>query len=230
MSVLIPAVSSSGLQATTNLSNPQSFTKMIWCKFGAQPVAYNPIMSAYNSAVSAYEELYANSSLHVHSTSTDATFATQPTWTDWTCYALTGTTAAAGSLIAYQQDNAGGGFVSANTTGVAVTVASDRIATGGNNQTMTVAFYKEWNVVLTPTQLQAEFLSAAPVITGASLRRYLALTNAATAGTDSSGNTFNMTAVGTLSDGTGLPTFPSTVNFRKTLSRLGGRVGARQVQ
>ena len=207
MSVLIPAVNSSGLQATTNLSNSQSCTKLIWCQYGAQPTAYSPLISTFNSGVTAYEEMYANTNLHIHSNTADATFGTQPTWAHWTCYAWTATTAAAGSLIGYWQDNAGGGFVSANTTGAAVTVATDRIGTGGNNQTMTVAYYKEWNVVLTPAQLQAEFLSATPVITGASLSRYLVLSNAASAGTDTSGNSFNMTAVGTLADGTGLPTF-----------------------
>ena len=75
---------------------------------------------------------------------------------------------------------------------------------------VTAAYYKEWNTVLTPTQLQTEFLSATAVVT-ASLRRYLALTNAATAGNDTSGNAFNMTTTG-LSDGVGLPTFPGVNN------------------
>lgn len=208
MSVLIPAVNSSGLQSSSNLSNSQSVTKLIWCKYGAQPVSYSPLISSFNAGVTVYEEMYANTSLSLHSSSAGVNFGAAPTWTNWNCYAWTGTTAGANSLKGYQQDDAGGGFNTISTTGIAVTMDTDRIGTGGNNQTMTVAYYMEWNVVLTPTQLAAQFLSATPLITGASLSRYLPLVNAATAGNDTSGNGFNMTAVGTLSDGTGLPTFP----------------------
>ena len=215
MSVLFASGANNGLTATTNLSNAQSFTKLFWAKMSAGPTGFTGLLSTVNSGVTAYATLYAGTGvadLAVESSSQNLAFGSQPTFTDWTCYALTGTTAGANSLIGYWQDNAGGGFVSKSCTGTTITVSNDNILNNGTLPvSITAAYYMEWNVVLTPTQLQAQFLSASAVITGASLRRYLALSNAASAGTDTSGNSFNMTAVGTLADGTGLPTFPNLV-------------------
>lgn len=214
MSILLASGGVNGLTSSSNLSNVQSFTKLIWMKMSGSPTGYTALLAAINSGITAYAQLYAGTGtaqLALSSNSSNlSAFPSQPTFTNWNCYAFTGTTAAAGSLIGYWQDNAGVGFVSQAITGVAATVINDYIAGLSTlSFDITAAYYKEWNTVLTPTQLQAEYLAAAPVISGASLRRYLPLVNAATAGTDTSGNSFNMSAVGAVADGVGLPTFPS---------------------
>jgi hypothetical protein len=215
MSVIIPATTGSGLQASSNLSSPQSFTKLIWAQFASTPTTLSDLIGAQNTAASTLAALvpveFNSGKLSVSTGSGGGSdsFASQPTWTDWTCYALTGTTAGSGSLIGYWQDNAGGGFVSRSVTGVSFTNAFDNIGMNTMSVATTVAYYMEWNVVLTLTQLNAQFLSATPVITGASLSRYLPLAAATGAGADSSGNGFNMTINGSLTNGATLPTFPA---------------------
>lgn len=213
MSVSIAAVNGNGLTATTNLSNPQSFTKLIWAKYAGTPTTITNLVGAQNTGATSFALLtpaqFNSGSLSVQTGNGagDDSFPSQPTWTNWNCYAITGTTAGAGSLIGYWQDNAGGSFKSRTVTGVSFTNSNDNIGKNTMAFATTVAFYKEWSTVLSPVQLQAEFLSATAVIS-AGLRRYLALVNAATAGTDTSGNTFNMTTTG-VSDGVGSPTFPA---------------------
>jgi hypothetical protein len=211
MSIVVSAANT-GLTATTNLSNPQSCTKLIWVKFAGTPTSYNTILASHNSSYNQFNLLVAglgSGQLYISTApSTFNSFGSQPTWADWTCFAMTSTTAGAGSLIGYWQDNAGGGFVSESITGTSFTITNDDIANQYANQAMTMAFYMEWNTVLTAAQLQTQFLSSTPIVALGNLSRYLPLTNAATAGNDSSGNGFNMTVNGTLTNGASLPTFP----------------------
>lgn len=210
MSLLVSA-SNSGLSATSNLSNPQSCTKTVWAKMAGMPSNFQTILNTRNSGFTAFNQLFVDASgvLNIGTApGTTNTFGSSPTYTDWVFYAMTAGAAGAGSLIAYYQDNAGGGLHSASITGSSFTASNDEIAANLFNEPITFAYYKEWSTVLSPTQLQAEFLSAAPVITGATLRRDLVIANAASAGVDSSGNGFGMATIGTVSDGVGSPTFP----------------------
>lgn len=213
MSVAILAVSGNGLTSTLNLSNPQLQTKLIWAKFSASPATFTVIFSAHNGAFTQFAALLpsqftaGNLSVGTGPGVGNQGFPSQPVWTNWNCFAITAGPAGAGSLIGYWQDNAGGGFKSVATTGIAFTNTNDDIGKNAMPVVMTVAYYMEFNAVLTPTQLQAQFVSATPLIFG-SLRRYYILADAVTAGVDSSGNGFNMVGTG-LSDGVGLPTFPA---------------------
>lgn len=137
-------------------------------------------------------------------------FASNPVFGDWTCYVLTSTTPGAGSVNGYFQDNAGGGWVNLSLTGVAITLAYDYISGGVTTVGMpsTFAYYMEWNTVLTQAQINQQFVSSVPVVALSNLRRYLPLANTTTAGNDSSGNGFNMTVAGTITNGASNPTFP----------------------
>lgn len=213
MSILVAAGASNGLSASSNLSNPVSCTKLIWTKHASPPSAYNPLMTTRDGGVTAYNELFGGDGagvLAVHSAGSLGDLSPNPAWTNWNCFAMTANAAGAGSLIAYYQDNAGGGFVSTSATGASFTVSDDQIAARGTvNVSMTMAFYMEWNIPLTLGQLNAQFLSATPIVALGNVSRYEILANAATAGHDSSGNGFDMTVVGSVADGIGLPTFPS---------------------
>lgn len=212
MSVHAAGGSTNQLVSTSNLSNPQSQTKLIWVKHDATPSGYNALLWSADGPANNYAGLDTGSTASKISvqtgSATETNFASNPaTWTDWVCYILTATTAGAGSCIGYWQDNSGGGFTSQAATGVNFTTAYDVIS-GALTNGLTLAYYMEWSVVLTGAQMNTQFLSATPVVQTGNLRRYLALANAATAGTDTSGSGFNMTVGGTITDGTGLPTFP----------------------
>lgn len=210
MSILVSAANT-GLRAASNLSNPASCTKLVWAKLAGVPTNFQTILNTRNSGDTIFNQLFVDSSGNLNIGTAPGTFnnfSANPTYTNWNCYAITAAAVGAGSLIAYSQDNAGSGFNSASITGQAFTNSDDEIACSLYNQPITFAYYMEWNIVLTPTQLAAQFLSATPVITGASLSRYVIMPNEASGGVDSSGNGFGMTTIGTISDGVGLPTFP----------------------
>lgn len=212
MSVTVQSGGSYGLYSNANLSNPQSFTKLIWAQFAGTPTSYTNLLHSNDSTPTDYALLaagFTSGDLQVVTTSGSYNnFASQPTWTNWNCFALTGTTAGAGSLIGYWQDNAGGGFVSKSITGLSFTNYIDAIGISAVAESFTCAFYMEWSTVLTPTQLQAQFSSAKPIITSG-LRRYLTLASASGAGTDASGNGYNMSTTG-LTNGASSPLFPIT--------------------
>lgn len=78
-----------------------------------------------------------------------------------------------------------------------------------------------WETNLTPAEMQTEFCNA--TAQKAAIRGYWHLTSAATATTDSSGNTLTLTARGALTDGAGNPTVPScsTGGCKRTLLGVG---------
>ncbi len=229
MSIHVAAGSGNFIGATTNLSNPQSFTKLVWVKHDANPAGYNDIIGAQDSGNTNSARIITEpSTAYIYNQTTYTSLGGAPTLTDWMCFALTGTTAGAGSLIGYWQDNSGGGFTSASGTGLAFTNYEDTIFST-SNVGLTAAYYMEWNSVLTSAQLNAQFLASTPVVATGNVRRYMPLANSGSAGTDTT-NGYNMTVNGTITTGSGAPTFPITVNFRKTLSTIGGRTGARQLQ
>jgi len=197
------------LSSNSNLSNPQSFTKLIWVKHDSGPTGYNDLTGAANAAVSAGAVIISDTgdTAYVYDRTTFTALPGSPTFTDWICYAVTGTTAGSTSLIGYWQDNAGGGWNTASGPGVNFTNFTDYIF-NDNNVGMTGAYYMEWNTVLTSTQLSAQFLSSTPLISSG-LERYLIMAASASAGTDTSGNGYNMTVNGTITTGSGAPTFPS---------------------
>lgn len=205
------AAGQNGLKATTHLSSSTSCTKLVWAKHGSAPGGYNPFLSSYNGAVTAYNEIdtTTSSETDIRTEAGTNAFASHPTLTNWVCYAMTMTTAGAGSVIGYWQDNAGGGWVTKTNTGSAFTNANDIIGGAINslNVAMTFAFYMEWTVVLSAANLSTQFLSSAPVVQTANATRYCPMTNHTSAGTDSQ-NGYNFTVIGSVSDGASLPTFP----------------------
>jgi hypothetical protein len=212
VSVIIPSGGSYGLYSNSDLSNPQSFTKLIWAQFAGTPAASTKLLSAENSTavdMAALGAGYTSGDLQlvtVPSTATWTNFPSQPDWTNWNCYALTGTTAGANSLKGYWQDNAGGGFVSQSMTGLAFTNYVDSIGIGTINESYTAAFYMEWDIPLTAAQLALQFGLSTPVVALANLWRYLPLVTVASAGDDLSENSYDMATSG-LSLGASSPTF-----------------------
>ncbi len=220
MSVIIPSGGAYGLYASTNLSNPQSFTKLLWAQFAGTPTGTTKLQASYDATSVYWASLgggYTSGDLAVITKPQSGVwtnFSSQPNWTNWNCYALTGTTAAAGSLIGYWQDNAGDGFLSASATGQNFTNSQDQIGHAGTqNQAITVAFYMEWNTVLTPAQIATQFSSPTPIVALGNLSRYLAMSSVASAGTDTSGNGYNMGVSGTLTLGASSPSFPASANL-----------------
>ena len=221
MSILLTSANT-GLDSTTNLSNPQSCTKLVWAKLAAPPANFQTFLGTYNGPHTSFNSIFADNAGHLQigtSPGTSANFTSAPTWGNWNCYAITNATAGANSFKGYWQDNAGGGFVSQSINGISFTVTNDDIANLYLNQSMTMAFYMEWSVPLSLSDLNTQFLSNAPIVQLGSLRRYNILSNSATAGNDTSGNGYNMTVNGSISDGAGLPTFPS--NNQQPLLLLG---------
>lgn len=140
----------------------------------------------------------------------NVSFGSAPSTSGWFFWAITNAGAGAGNLLGYWQNNAGGGFVTASQTGLSFTPNNDYIGqVGSATCSAEFAYYKEFDSVLTPTQLAAQFLSAAP-ISGPTCRRHLVMAAAASAGTDTSGNGFNFSVSGSLTDGADNPTFPSS--------------------
>ena len=213
MSIVVSG-SNTGLSTGANLSNPQSFTKLIWVKHASAPTTFETIVGSINAGFTAEAELAAGANSGNLNVSTAPggfnDFASQPTWANWNCFVITGTTAGANSLKGYWRDNGGSSFTSQSTTGLSFTNAIDSIGYYYAPVAMTMAYYMEWSVVLTPTEMATQFLSATPVVQLANLRRYMPLSTAATAATDSSGNNFGMSTLGTLTNGASLPTFPAS--------------------
>jgi hypothetical protein len=221
VSIHVAAGASNYLSSTTNLSNPQSFTKLVWIAHDANPSGYNDILGAQNNTNASSARIITEASTaYLYNQTSFTNIGGAPTLTDWICFALTGTTAGAGSLIGYWQDNAGGGFTSNSETGLGFTNYLDSLWST-SNVGMQAAFYMEWNVVLTLAQLNAQFLSATPVI-GSGLRRYLALASSTSAGMDSSGNGYNFTVSGTVTTGASAPVFPTKSGHLLTSLGVGG--------
>lgn len=227
MSVIIGATNGDGLTSTSNLSNPQSFTKAIWAQYASSPSTPSFLISSQNSgftslaALEVAEYNAGHMGISVGSGSGTDSFASQPTLTNWNFYVLTGTTAGSNSLNAYWQANTGGGFVGPlQYTGLSFTNSNDNICNNSMPVAITAAFYMEWGSVLTLTQLNSQFLSATPVISG--YRRYLPLTNASTALTDQSSNGYNFTTATGLTNGSSLPTFPAAKILLLSTANAGG--------
>ena len=221
MSILISTNNIGLEQNSSNFSNPQSCTKLLWAKLGGTPTGFLSLMGAANAAFTATANMDAGSSPGLLEVGTApgvfSSFGSQPNFTNWNCYALTMGTAGSNSLTGYWQDNAGGGFVSHSMTGVNFTNALDFIGFFYAPVSITAAFYMEWNTVLTPAQLATQFSSSTPTVLLGNLHRYLPLANAATAGLDQSGNGFNMTVLGTLSDGPVNPSFSTDLQAQVCL-------------
>jgi hypothetical protein len=202
---------SADLTATTNLLNPVSCTRSIWVKFDAALTGNDFIFVSTNTGFTSevgMQWILSPAHLYAISNGTGGTqFGSDPTATHWVNYMQTSGAAGASSVNSYFQDNSGGGFTTIATTGVNFTNVEDFVL-GSNADACTAAYYMEWSVVLGSTDRNTQFLSATPVVQLGSLRRYLAMTNAASVGTDTSGNSFNMTGSGTITDGASLPTFP----------------------
>lgn len=219
MSIIVSGTTT-GLSTGSNLSNPQSFTKLIWVKHAGTPTSFETIVGSVNAGFTAEAELAAGATSGNLNLSTAPggfnDFASQPTWANWNCFVMTGTTAGANSLKGYWRDNGGSSFTSQSTTGLSFTNAIDSIGYFYAPVAMTMAYYMEWGVVLTPTEIATQFLSATPVVQLANLRRYMPLTAATGAGADSSGNGYNMSITGTLTNGASLPSFPVSAALAAT--------------
>ena len=125
----------------------------------------------------------------------------------WFAWALTCAGTGANQLIGYFKYLTDSGWTTASVTGINPTAANEYVGSvgSGNYCDQEGRYIRMWDAVLTPTELLAEANSATLVRT-ANIRRNLALATGATAGTDSSGNGFNMSGSG-LVDGASEPTF-----------------------
>lgn len=225
MSTLFDTNTSDVLFGTTNLASNVLRTVLLWAKFTVVGAGTSRVLTMLNDAGPTHSqkiEWAAANHLFLNQDSITGTqFGTDPTLTNWTCYAMTATAAGANSLIGYFRENGAGSFTTLPVTGIASFTASSITVGQIANATAAAefAFFREWDAVLTPTELNAEFASATVVRT-ANLRRNLPMTNAASAGTDISGNGFNLTISGSLTDGASLPTFPAATAAAQNYYRM----------
>lgn len=142
-------------------------------------------------------------------------FSPSPTITDWIFWGAVMGPAGAGSVKVYYRDNASGALTLLTTTGIAAfTPTIEAEGQFGNSSSTPEANFYNYFVFdgqMTAAQMLAQSLQVAPIsAAGLTLKRWIRQDNGATAGTDYSGNGFNMTNSGTITDGATNPTFPST--------------------
>lgn len=140
-------------------------------------------------------------------------FTTLAPYGQWNFKYMTAGTAGANSVNANWCDNSTRTFSTLlSLTGIATfTPSVEAIGQVAQNGLVVADFYNYivFNGVLTAAQMLAQSKQVAPITgSGLTVQRWIRMDNAATAGTDYSGNGNNMTISGTLTDGASNPTFP----------------------
>lgn len=216
MSVRFDTDSNDVLFSTTNLLSSVNMTVCFWIKFVTAGAGFiRQMWSLQNSGNSVNNSLIwtAANAAQMSSGANAVSLSGTPTIGDWLFMAYTATTAGAGSAIAYWRDNVDVALASAvSVTGSSFTPAILSLGQVAQNVAAAaeLANYMEFDSVLTATQLLAQSKTITPITAGGlTLRRNIAMLNAATAGNDTSGNGFNLTISGTLTDGASSPTFPA---------------------
>lgn len=219
MTVLFDTNSGDNINVATNLASNVNRSCCIWAKFTiAGAGTQRSIMTLKDSGPVHSQDMTYSTGDHLvlgQSSGTSTNFPSDPTITNWTFYGSTATTAGAGSYNGYFRDNSAVAFTTLSSTGIAsftpTTLVIGQVNIASGVPAAEMGFFKEWDAVLTPTEMLAESFRATPVRV-ANLRRYVALSTAATAGTDTSGNGFNLTISGTLTDGASAPIFTSAAS------------------
>lgn len=216
MSTRFDTDSSDCLFGSTNLLNPVVMSICLWVKFvTAGAGAIRSVWTLTNSGNSVNNGILWNPSnlAQMNSGANATAYPVNPTIGNWNFMAFTATTAGVNSANSYYRDNASTVLSTvASATGVSFTSAQVIVGQVAANiaAAAELAYYMEFDSVLTPTQLLAQSNTPTPITAGGLvLRRNLQMTTAATAGNDTSGNGFNLTVSGTLTDGSSNPTFPS---------------------
>lgn len=145
-----------------------------------------------------------------------AEFSPSPTPADWVFVGWVSGPAGANSITVYTRDNSSSVFLTpVQLAGIAAFTASGVVVNqyGVSNSTPAGNGYNYllFDGQMTAAQMLAQSLQVAPITgAGLTLRNWIRQDNGATAGTDFSGNGFNMTISGTVTDGATNPTFPTT--------------------
>lgn len=212
MSVAFDTNSSDVLFTSANLASAVQVTYCFWAKFTAAGAGLvRDLFTLHDAGPTNTVKLdwTSGNTLQVLA-STNANFGSTPTIGNWNFYALTAGAAGAGSVIGYFRDNASGSLASQAVTGVSFTPNTLTLGqVGAATSAAEFAYFMEFDNTLSAAQVLTQSSRSTPITSGLTLRRYLALTNAASAGTDTSGNGFNLTVSGALTDGASLPAFPT---------------------
>lgn len=211
MAIRIDA-SGDDLRRTANLPLSSGLTVCGWAYIVTDRGVgtYQALAVLENTALGTYDGLYweasTDGSMTVESNIAAANMASRPGTGAWFFWAMTSTTAGAGSFIGYQSAATTNTFTTVSTTGAAI-LAPDRLTIGndsaGSWSSARFSGIKIWDVVLTQAQLEQEKWSYVP--------RYTASSNGWYPGRiapevyDFSGLGRNLTATGTLTTEDGPP-------------------------
>lgn len=211
-------------------SNADTFTMCAWCKRKVDTGAYSTVLYAdlqsdvggaevWLETESGGDRLDAYELAAPESAMTGVTL-TIDTWF-FVAYKRTNT---ARSL--HYGTEAGGTLTKvSNTDSRTFTTDLDKFWIGNDPYTEPfngeIAYVRLWASELSDAEIDAEWRSATPVTT-ANLRGDWRLAAAASATTDSSGNSLTLTAGGALTDGGANPTPPASATGQPTIKRFGG--------
>lgn len=132
-------------------------------------------------------------------------FASAPSTTDWFWFAITCPGGGAGATIGYFRNQNSAALTSVTAT--AATYTPNQITIPYfHNLDAEMCCFRIWNAVLTSTEILTETRSQLPV-RSANLYAAYRMALAASAGTDTSGNGFNLPNIGTITDGLTEPYF-----------------------
>lgn len=206
------------IKATANLPTNTAYSIFGWCKFINAGAGTTRSMFAHRDtgfSIRHYLRFDSDNQLRVSANNgTNTATLTSPTLTTWFAWAFTNNGTGAGSAKGYVRQQGAGAWTSATTTGASFTANDIFIGMDSQSPDAEIRYCRMWNAVLSEAELTSEFNSATLVRT-ANILRHMALAAGASAGTDTSGNGYNMTAVnsggGNLSNGASEPTFGAAI-------------------
>ena len=210
MSARIDA-STDDIRRSVGVPDEAAFTATGWSYVVADRGAavYQGVVGLEGTAAGTYNALYwegsTDGAMRVESGAAGANFASRPAVGTWFFWALTSTTAGAGSLIGYWSAANSNVFNTANTTGQASTTnllmwGNDSVGSWMDGR---LAAIKVWDAVLTQAEIEAEKWKRIPA-RWANSHLWNPLFNA-TDLSDYSGNGRTLTATGTLTTEDGPP-------------------------
>lgn len=208
MSIRIDA-SGDDLRRTANLPDESAFTMCGWSYVVADRGASYQALGGIEGSGGTWNILYweggTSDAMAISSGAAEASFASRPATGTWFFWAVTSTTAAAGSLIGYWSAANSNTFNTQSTTGQASTV--NRLTVGNDTALSWLSgrfqYVKCWDAVLTQAELEQEKWSATPK-RFANLNFWWPARNSAET-QDWGNNKRNATATGTLTTEDGPP-------------------------
>jgi len=215
------------LRITANLPSNTSYTVFNWMKvINVNAGTTRSLMAFRDQSAGQYHfaRLESDNGLLISGdrAATTSAVSPQPTLTDWFCWAwvVNGTGANAAKFYIRQQQ-ASSWTSNTCTSGTWSTFTPTDLLIGVDtiNFDCERRYLRIWDAALSESELNAEFNSTTVVRT-ANLNRDIQLNDAATALTDYSGNGYNVTKNGTLTDGASEPVI-STYKPRLMLMGIG---------